>query len=193
MERTTIKAKKDLFNGGKCFTKDKEYYVDARITRTSSLMEKEVLNDQGQKHNIGSWWRDFEIVEAVEELQDDYRVYLNYQRVIPRDLFNEAKLLKCMGKLSLAILDGFAPARMQMNEPDEPFQVGLMNDGYLTITNLEVKILDTRHLFRTQYNSQANFPLVVTHDYCDYRVFDEAGEWDEEFLDFVQTKFKTKI
>ena len=29
----------------------------------------------------------------------------NYKRVTPRDLFNEAKLLKCIGRISLFILE----------------------------------------------------------------------------------------
>ena len=33
----------------------------------------------------------------------------NYSRVIPRDFFNEAKLLKCMGLLALKVLDNMTP------------------------------------------------------------------------------------
>ena len=35
-----------------------------------------------------------------------------YERVIPRDLFNEAKLLKCVGLLVLKIHDGENPANV---------------------------------------------------------------------------------
>ena len=31
---------------------------------------------------------------------------MTYRRVLPRDLFNEAKLLKCLGQLALIIHDG---------------------------------------------------------------------------------------
>lgn len=44
-----------------------------------------------------------------------------YQRVIPRDLFNEAKLLKCLGRLSLFIHDGKSPPilKVRNRRPDE--------------------------------------------------------------------------
>ena len=61
---TTIKAKKDLYNNGKCFTKGKEYKTvsDRTVKTESGLMEVMVTNDQGEAHVIGSWWRDFKIV-----------------------------------------------------------------------------------------------------------------------------------
>lgn len=65
METTTIKAKKDLFNMGKCFTKGKEYTVNKKVELEASLMECRTTNDKGEKHVIGSFWRDFEIVKQV--------------------------------------------------------------------------------------------------------------------------------
>jgi len=56
-----IKAKKDLYNGGKCFTKGKIYEV-APVNNTAGLMERTITNDQGQPHIIGSFWRNFEII-----------------------------------------------------------------------------------------------------------------------------------
>lgn len=58
-----IRAKKDLLNNGQCFTKDKIYEVETwrTITTTASLMDVAVINDQGQKHTLSSWWRDFEL------------------------------------------------------------------------------------------------------------------------------------
>lgn len=60
---TTIKPTKDLYNMGRCFTKGKYYYVSGGFTNTASLMEVATINDQDQRHIIGGWWRDFEIVE----------------------------------------------------------------------------------------------------------------------------------
>jgi len=57
---TTIRAKKDLYNSGKCFTKGHEYEVERDINYLASLMDTSVINDMGQPHIIGSWWRDFE-------------------------------------------------------------------------------------------------------------------------------------
>lgn len=62
MNNTIIKAKKDLYNNGKCFTKNKEYTLNTRIATTASLMDIQITNDLGQPHYIGSWWREFTIV-----------------------------------------------------------------------------------------------------------------------------------
>lgn len=65
MNTYTIKAKKDLFNNGQCFTKDKTYTVvtGRRIETEASLMDCATVNDLGEKHNIGSWWREFKLVK----------------------------------------------------------------------------------------------------------------------------------
>jgi hypothetical protein len=62
---TTIRAKKDLYNAGKCFTKGREYkLIGGRIVKTEAgLMEAMTTNDQKEAHIIGVWWRDFEIIE----------------------------------------------------------------------------------------------------------------------------------
>lgn len=60
---TTIKAKKDLYNNGKCFTKGQEYTVNKDVKTEAGLMEATTTNDQGESHIIGSWWRDFKIVK----------------------------------------------------------------------------------------------------------------------------------
>lgn len=60
---TQIKAKKDLFNSGKCFTKDKIYIVQKDISQESGLMDCQTTNDLYEPHLIGSWWREFIIVK----------------------------------------------------------------------------------------------------------------------------------
>lgn len=61
---TKIKANKDLYNMGKCFTKGREYQlIGGRTVKTESgLMEAMTTNDQGEAHIIGSFWRNFKIV-----------------------------------------------------------------------------------------------------------------------------------
>jgi hypothetical protein len=65
MNTYTIKATEDLFNIGQCFTKDRTYTVvtGRNITTEASLMECQTINDLGEKHLIGSWWRKFKIVK----------------------------------------------------------------------------------------------------------------------------------
>jgi hypothetical protein len=61
---TTIKAKKTLYNGGRCFTEGKEYTIKGIVKTEAGLIDSQTINDQNEPHIIGSWWRDFEIVSA---------------------------------------------------------------------------------------------------------------------------------
>jgi hypothetical protein len=109
----------------------------------------------------------------------------NYGRVLPRDLFNEAKLLKCIGKLVLNIHDGNVVNGTKFEHDGEGFVVGLNNDGTLEINNIDFTINGTSVRFVTTYNSKDNWPLFCWLGYCEYPVFDEAGEYTEEFIEFA--------
>jgi hypothetical protein len=110
----------------------------------------------------------------------------NYQRVIPRDLFNEAKLLKCMGRLVLKIHDNNVPVPMTFEHDGNPFKIVQQECGSLRITNLKIFINDKPFIFHSTYNSKSNYCLhVVADDFGEPSVFDENGDWDEEFIDFV--------
>lgn len=60
---TKIIAKKDLYNGGLCFTKGREYFVTGYIENTYQLMQKMTTNDQGEGHIIGNFHKHFKIVK----------------------------------------------------------------------------------------------------------------------------------
>jgi len=60
--KTTIKAKKDLYNNGKCFTKGRTYEVNKQVKTEPGLMEIQIINDLNEPHLIGSWWREFKII-----------------------------------------------------------------------------------------------------------------------------------
>lgn len=114
---------------------------------------------------------------------------MSYERVIPRDFFNEAKLLKCMGVLALKILDGMTPVHIHIHEPGTPFEIiQEESDGSLLISNYEVKIKGRYYCFSSPYNSKNNFPLTVTtYDQEDIKVFTEEGEFSKEFIEFCHT------
>lgn len=59
-----IQAKKDLYNGGKCFTKGSVYIVKADVLNEASLIDRSVINDLGEHHIIGMWWREFKIIKT---------------------------------------------------------------------------------------------------------------------------------
>jgi hypothetical protein len=72
-DTTIVIPRKDLYNKGKCFTKGKEYTVNRVIKNEAGLMEASVINDQGEPHTIGSWWREFTIVSPkAEEEQEEF-------------------------------------------------------------------------------------------------------------------------
>ncbi len=64
MPHTIIKAKKDLHNRGKCFSKGKTYMVNKAINTEASLIDCMLINDLGESHIIGKWWRNFVIVSG---------------------------------------------------------------------------------------------------------------------------------
>lgn len=112
-----------------------------------------------------------------------------YERTIPRDLFNEAKLLKCMGQLALLIHDGLQwPLALRHNTADCPgFDVSQdPSDGGLFVNNLVLTLGDSRVTVRTSYNSKAPYPLVFDdEDGGEGSVFDDAGNLDDGFCDYL--------
>lgn len=109
-----------------------------------------------------------------------------HNRVIPRDFFNEAKLLKCMGLLSLKILDNMIPdgLKIEISESGEPFDIRLLNDGSLTVINYPVIINDKLSVtLKTTYNSKVKYPLLCEYNYIEYEVFDDNGNFTQEFIE----------
>lgn len=108
---------------------------------------------------------------------------IDYLRVIPRDFFNEAKLLKCMGQLSLKILDYQLPEGLNItiHESGDPFNICLSEDGSLFVSNYPIMVNGSQVFFKTAYNSKSPFPFYAEIDYCDILVFDEAGNFTSNF------------
>lgn len=111
----------------------------------------------------------------------------NYTRVLPRDLFNEAKLLKCIGRLTLLIHDKIAPIGLDFEHDGDSFNIALDDVGNLQITNIRFSFNDQILTFQTTYNSKANYPLYLIYDYCECAVFNENGDFDSDFLTILKT------
>jgi hypothetical protein len=107
----------------------------------------------------------------------DTPINFSYQRVIPRDFFNESKLLKCMGQLALF---EHLP-NLDIEETGEPFRIGLHDAGYLA-TNLQTTVSGKLALFCIPYNSRSNYPLVCFIGNDEYEVFNEDGDLTPEFF-----------
>lgn len=113
----------------------------------------------------------------------------HYTRVIPRDLFNEANLLKCLGRVSLLILDNAAPSGIKLEyEPEtEGFEVAMNeDDGSICVPSLLLFRKDGE--FATPYrpmNSREQFPLWIQTEDDDFRVLDENGNFTPEFEEWA--------
>lgn len=108
----------------------------------------------------------------------------SHRRVIPRDFFNESKLLKCMGVLALKILDNQLPDGISIiiEESGEPFEIDLGDDG-LYVSNYHITVNGEDVIMKTRYNSKSSFPFMCEIGYDEVPVFDDNGDFDEEFIE----------
>jgi hypothetical protein len=114
---------------------------------------------------------------------------MSYRHVIPRDLFNEAKLLKCLGQLALlAMEDPVVSRRLTVEHVGDiqGFNVELDNlENALYVSNLVVRIRGRAVRFQSPYNSRAAYPLEIVHKSGNVDVFDGNGRPTPEFLDLL--------
>lgn len=125
---------------------------------------------------------------------------LNYTRIVPRDLFNESKLLKCLGQLALLIHDGVdkngraTPGSLEVHhdETDE-FRIGqrqCSGDFYCDTVGFVVR--DTRSGMprrlldlRSSLNSREPYPLICTTKNDEISVFNGDGTLSDNFLAYI--------
>lgn len=117
---------------------------------------------------------------------------MSYTRVIPRDLFNEAKLLKCLGQLALTIHDGVRIPRSLKIEHDESDDAGFRIEqdegtGALYCSNLECTCNGRLIGLRCHYNSKDAYPLWFILDEEEDRVFNEDGTLSVEFRKLLES------
>lgn len=113
---------------------------------------------------------------------------MSYVRVNPRDLFNEANLLKCYGKLFI-LLENHESHRMVFDDSEvQHYDVRQHeDDGSLTIENIYLNLKKYRNteikLFRP-LNSRRSWPLIAidhNNENNEVLVFNEDGELSEDF------------
>ncbi len=121
---------------------------------------------------------------------------MTYRRVIPRDLFNEANLLKCLGRLwlcldqvrdhsaTLGTHNGYDPG----DHDGEPFAiVQNEDDGSISVANFPFTVRGTRFFLSRPLNSREPWPLWCgdeSGEIC-LEVFNGAGDLSAEFLEFI--------
>jgi len=106
-----------------------------------------------------------------------------YDRVLPRDLFNEAKLLKCLGQLALLIHSGPGmkwPLKLQLTSAvSAGFRVDQdKGDGCLFVRNLRCSLHGRVIKLSSAYNSKEPYPLLFDDVGS---VFNDDGTLSTEF------------
>lgn len=117
---------------------------------------------------------------------------MTYVRVIPRDLFNEANLLKCLGHLYI-MLEGITSKAKFDVEDATAFDIQQNeNDGSIYVANLPFSADGrTAHLSRP-LNSRDPWPLYLSlpddPDFEPIRVFEKTGFFTEDMLSFINAR-----
>lgn len=114
-----------------------------------------------------------------------------YRRVLPRDLFNEADLLKCVARLWIVLggrgwrdgalfPDAWLPQFLVAQDP---------GSGSISIANLRFEIRGRRYDLTRPLNSRQPWPLYLEcdeHDFDPIGVFDEEGELSPEMVAYLE-------
>lgn len=107
-----------------------------------------------------------------------------YHRVLPRDLFNEAKLLKCLGRLCLLIEDQLCKLTYSHDDTDNTgFTIEQMPEcGGIYVTNLTFYTARGNELVvHAPLNSRRDWPLLFEHAGGELPVFNDVGGLSLEF------------
>ena len=114
-----------------------------------------------------------------------------YPRQIPRDLFNEASLLKMMGQVCLE-LENVRDHNASLS-PDQVKAFDIEQDpatGSISVTNLTFTVSSTRYALTRPLNSREPWPLYLASineqdDFEEIAVFDENGSFSDEMVNFI--------
>ncbi len=116
---------------------------------------------------------------------------MNNYRVMPRDLFNEAKLLKCLGMLGLECVNRQLPFGWELfHDADCSMHFNMTIDSSSGDTlSTNVYLLNDngeKIYFRTPINCREPHPLITLSggDYCD--VFGSDGKLSKEFYKLLK-------
>lgn len=111
---------------------------------------------------------------------------MSYPRVIPRDLFNEANLLKCLGQLYLLLE---RRRDVALDHDGGAFHVTQDDsDGSLTVTNVTM-VNPARQKLGTlvrPLNSRDPWPLYLDTVSDRISVLTAAGDLADDFLQFLR-------
>lgn len=112
---------------------------------------------------------------------------MSYLRVIPRDLFNEASLLKCFGRIyiNLECLD--MDAVLEHN--GDAFEIEQNeSSGGIYLANVTLTVRGKECTLERPLNSRQAWPLyLATEDDETIAVFDDDGGFTDEMMAFLKS------
>lgn len=99
-------------------------------------------------------------------------------RILPRDAFNDANLLKCIGQLTLLILDCDKSVKGLTYEYDgEPFDIQQdESDGTTYVANIQFYANGNPVHMCRPCNSRKSWPLVMRFGDDEFYVFSNDGK-----------------
>lgn len=109
-----------------------------------------------------------------------------YLRVLPRDLFNEGNLLKCMGRLWIILDETHGHAAKFETEDCDGFDIVQdPNSGAIYARGVVFTVHKTPLLLTRPLNSRNEWPLYAENEDSSVAVFDDAGNLSEEMRAFI--------
>lgn len=118
---------------------------------------------------------------------------MSYTRVIPRDLFNEANLLKCYGRIYIN-LETAGLDNVELVHDGEPFDIQQdENSGDIFVANVVLEAAGKPCRLHRPLNSRAPWPLCLTTDEEEQiQVFNEDGAFTDEFVRHMRALVETR-
>lgn len=120
-----------------------------------------------------------------------------FQRVIPRDLFNEAKILAMVSKFAKDVNEGRMPGGF-IGRLNKKWTVALSEEGLLYISGFDLTYKGYEANLTMNYNAGKahRFPLQITVEDVDLwsvSIYDENGELDSDMNQFEEVPSPGKI
>lgn len=107
---------------------------------------------------------------------------MSYKRVLPRDAYNEAKLLKCIGRLVLNLeATDFVGAYWSHGNPEEGFCIEQTVDGDIWVSNFYFSVDNEEVELYHPLNSKEAYPLQFCFQGHYGPVFEDDGTFSKDF------------
>ncbi|KVP16903.1 hypothetical protein [Burkholderia ubonensis] len=112
---------------------------------------------------------------------------MSYRRVIPRDLFNEANLLKCYGRIYIN-LETADVQDVELEHDGGAFDVQQdIGSGGLYVANVTLKVRGKACRLYRPLNSRDTWPLFLIDEHEEeIPVFSDDGSFSPEMTDYLR-------